>query len=188
MYNIQKITNPFSFLLAQLHMTYLSRCLSAGEIIDALDSLSSNVDQAYDQVMERINQQDRHRRKLAKKILGWVAFGFDISLEELRYALAIEPGRHELGDYLYSEDTLTAVCAGLIRIGPSTEFKRYYWRLGLYWGMTNGLVIEGCEVLEFFPFKVFRDSLLALLASRQVTLIRMILLTLSWSICSTFTL
>jgi hypothetical protein len=112
------LTTTYRFLLAQLHMNSLSRHLNAGEVLEALETLSSNVDQAYDQVMLRIEQQDQYRRNLAMKILCWVAFGFKLPLEALQHALAVAPGRYDLADYLCNEDTLTGVCAGLIRIEP----------------------------------------------------------------------
>jgi hypothetical protein len=119
-----------SFLLAQLHMDSLSDLLNPGEIQDALENLSQEIDPAYKQAMVRIKQQDERRLMLAMQILSWMTYARrQLSLKELQYALAVTvaPGRSksELGKYLYPDYILTAVCAGLVVIDEESRGVRF---------------------------------------------------------------
>lgn len=71
---------------------------------------------AYDETLERVNSQGVHDKDLAYRVFGWVAFsGRPLTVLELQYALAVEPGMTTLDpDNLYDEDLLESVCAGLV--------------------------------------------------------------------------
>jgi hypothetical protein len=107
-------------------MDSLADLLNPGEIRDALGMLSREVDPAYRRVMERIKQQDQRRKLLAIKVLSWITYARrQLSVQELQHALAVAPGRSGVGDYIYPESVLTAVCAGLVVIDEESHVVRF---------------------------------------------------------------
>lgn len=77
------------------------------------------VDDAYRDVVERINNQDPRRQRLAKDTLSWVICAKrPLTTLELRTALTIELGQTDLNDEdLYDLEDIIASCAGLITVG-----------------------------------------------------------------------
>ncbi|PBK88689.1 hypothetical protein ARMGADRAFT_353280 [Armillaria gallica] len=79
------------FLLARMHMASLAESKSQKILRDALRKLPSNIWEAYDNVLEKVNCQSKDRKELAYRILGWIAFARPpLAVLELRYALAVE--------------------------------------------------------------------------------------------------
>lgn len=76
-------------------------------------------DNAYQDIVERINNQDPRRQRLAKDTLQWVICAQrPLTTLELRTALTIEPGQSDLNDEdLYDLEDLVSSCAGLITVG-----------------------------------------------------------------------
>jgi hypothetical protein len=67
--------------------------LNPGEIQDALEKLSEEIDPAYEQVMMRIENQARPYAVLARKVLSWITYARQqLSVGELQHALAVVPG------------------------------------------------------------------------------------------------
>ena len=87
------------FLLAQLHLDALMGKTTEDEVRSALKKLptgSDAYDQAYNDAMERIKQQDLDGEKLAKKVLSWITCTRrPLTTGELQHALAVEPGESE---------------------------------------------------------------------------------------------
>ena len=107
-------------------MDSLVDLLNLGEIRDALEQLSQEIDPAYERVMVRIKQQDKRRKALATRILSWITYARrQLSVKELQHALAVIPGRSSVGDHIYPECTLTAVCAGLVVIDEESHTVRF---------------------------------------------------------------
>jgi hypothetical protein len=102
-------------------MDTLSSSLNLGELSETLEDLSRDVDSAYDHVMKRIRQQEDRRRDLAIRILCWVAYGGQLTINELRHALAVVPGRAVSDQYLCTEEMLMEVCAGLIHVVKDSD-------------------------------------------------------------------
>ncbi|OJJ53652.1 hypothetical protein ASPSYDRAFT_499430 [Aspergillus sydowii CBS 593.65] len=117
------------FLLAQLYLDSLISAPRAKEINDGLERLINRssqtdegniaVDDAYRDVVERINNQDPHRQRLAKDTLSWVICAKrPLTTLELRTALTIEPGESDLNEEdLYDLEDIISSCAGLITVG-----------------------------------------------------------------------
>ncbi|KAJ5165607.1 uncharacterized protein N7500_007437 [Penicillium coprophilum] len=117
------------FLLAQLYLDSLISAPRAKEINDELERLVNRsnqidegniaVDDAYRDVVERINNQDPRRQRLAKDTLSWVICAKrPLTTLELRTALTIELGGSDLNEEdLYDLEDIISSCAGLITIG-----------------------------------------------------------------------
>jgi hypothetical protein len=107
-------------------MDNLSTLFTVGELREALESLSENVDLVYSQALERIEQQGKRQRQLAEEVLMWVACTErQLSVKELQLALASAPGRSKLEDYMYPAVQLTSVCAGLVIIEQKSHLVRF---------------------------------------------------------------
>ena len=104
--------------------------MNPGEIRDALDKLSEEIDPAYEQVMVRIENQARPYTDLARKVLSWITYACkQFSVMELQHALAVAPGRSSVDDYIYPPSKLTAVCAGLVVIDEESQIVRFVRKL-----------------------------------------------------------
>ena len=113
------------FLLAQLHMDSLRDKTSAKSIKKALDILpkgSNALNLAYDGAMQRIENQREGFRLLAKQLLGWLTYSERLmTVEEVRHAMAIEPGTPDLDDNNLSDvDEILGFCAGLVIMDEET--------------------------------------------------------------------
>ena len=62
--------------------------------------------------MERICNQDEDDAKLAKDVLSWISYALrPLTVEEIKHAMAIEPGEKELDEEaLHDEELLIFVC------------------------------------------------------------------------------
>lgn len=115
--------------MAQLYLDSLISAPRAKEINDELERLinrsnqinegNTAVDDAYRNVVERINNQDPRRQILAKDTLSWVICAKrPLTTLELRTALTIQLGQSDLNEEdLYDLEDLISSCAGLITIG-----------------------------------------------------------------------
>ncbi len=83
---------------------------------------------AYNKTLERVDSQGVHNKDLAYSIFGWIAFArCPLTVLELQYALAVEPGMMALDpDNLYDDDIFGSVCAGLVVMDQTyTEFRHF---------------------------------------------------------------
>lgn len=92
----------------------------------ALENLPSDINIMYNEVMARIEAQNPDDRELAKRVLSWVSYARrPLRTIELQHALAVEEGNTAFGfDALPDEDTMSSVCAGLIRIDAESSVVR----------------------------------------------------------------
>ncbi|KAJ6563577.1 hypothetical protein DFH09DRAFT_1476179 [Mycena vulgaris] len=104
------------FLLAKLHIMSLTERHTVKAVREALKNMPSDLQNTYDEVMARINQQSDDDRKLALSALSWISNAKRfLRVPELREALAVEPGTTALDpDNLLDMDIVLSVCAGLI--------------------------------------------------------------------------
>ncbi|RYP78164.1 hypothetical protein DL769_003245 [Monosporascus sp. CRB-8-3] len=111
------------FLLAQLHMDSLAKRLTRREIRKALGNLPKELDETYDQAMQRIQNQDEGQAALAHKVLYWISCSLrPLTVAELRHALAVEPGDDDLDeDGLYETELMISVCAGLVTVDEESN-------------------------------------------------------------------
>ncbi|KAJ6477230.1 hypothetical protein DFH09DRAFT_1108638 [Mycena vulgaris] len=103
------------FLLAKLHINSLTTKHTVKAIREALQSMPSDLQNSYDEVMARIDQQCADNRKLAQAALSWISNAKRLlRVAELREALAVEVGTSKLDPELsgYRHGSL-----GLRRLG-----------------------------------------------------------------------
>jgi hypothetical protein len=116
---------PTRFLIARLHMNALLEQDSVRAVLRALDKLPNEIEQIYDEAMERIERQS-NTTELAKRVLSWVIYASrPLSLEELQHALAVSPKMTDMDccDLIF-EWKLTSVCAGLVVIDKEQHVVR----------------------------------------------------------------
>ncbi|RSL51867.1 hypothetical protein CEP54_011211 [Fusarium duplospermum] len=107
------------FLLAELHVASLVGSVSPKALRAALKQLPNGYDQAYKDVMWRIDhKKTESQRDLAYQVLEWLTRAkHALTSLELRHALAVELDREEGHldqDNLPEEDDLVSACAGLV--------------------------------------------------------------------------
>ncbi|KAK0451232.1 uncharacterized protein EV420DRAFT_1621879 [Desarmillaria tabescens] len=123
------------FLLAGLHMDLLAQTTNPKILREALVKLPETMTSAYDKTLARVDSQGMYDRDLAYRVYSWVAFATrPLTVLELRYALAVEPGTKALDpDNLFDDDFLGSVYAGLVitesafgqEKGPVMRFVHY---------------------------------------------------------------
>ncbi|KAL8888658.1 MAG: hypothetical protein Q9192_006142, partial [Flavoplaca navasiana] len=90
------------FLAAKLHVDALSTKTNIKELKKALQNLSTDINDLYDDAIARIESQNQDYRTLAEKALRWVAYAFrPLPVHALQEAVAIElvkPGEHKSDD------------------------------------------------------------------------------------------
>jgi hypothetical protein len=94
-------------------------------VLRALDKLPNEIDQIYDEAMERIERQS-NTKELAKRVLSWIIYASrPLTVEELRHALAVSPKMTKMDPRdLVFEWKLTSVCAGLVVIDKEQDIIR----------------------------------------------------------------
>ncbi|RSL75948.1 hypothetical protein CEP51_010422 [Fusarium floridanum] len=114
------------FLLAKLHFESLIGKMTAKAIRRTLESLptgSDAYDSAYEEVMNRIEDQNKDKRDMAKKALLWITCAkWRLTKPELQEALAVELGETKLDqDNLPNMKDVASVCAGLVTIDEDSD-------------------------------------------------------------------
>jgi hypothetical protein len=76
------------------------------------------LDKVYDDTVNRIRNQEQGIRELANKVLFWIVYAKrPLTTEELRHALAVEPGTCKLDKTnLCPVKDMVSSCAGLVRV------------------------------------------------------------------------
>ncbi len=107
-------------------MDSLTQSTNRKRLRDALKELPDNMTNAYDETMERVNCQGKHKSALARLIFGWIVFARrPLTVLELQHALAVELDKPLYLDpeNICSKDHLGSVCGGLVIINQ-TEWHR----------------------------------------------------------------
>ena len=141
-----------------------------GDIKQALQHLAQGIeglDKAYEQAMERIEDQGGRLRDLAKDILAWITHAKrPVSTAELQHALAVRPGTVKLDkDYLPGVHVLQSVCAGLVTVDEQSGIIRlvhyttqeYFDRTCTKWFPNAQSVITGTCV-TYLLFDTFKSG------------------------------
>ena len=91
---------------------------SVREVRTALDKLPEEMDDTYDEAMERIERQDDNRKRLARRVLSWIIYVVrPLSVKELQHALAVVPDSTNIDpEDIIDDEILTSVCSGLVVI------------------------------------------------------------------------
>ncbi|VUC20102.1 unnamed protein product [Clonostachys rosea] len=155
------------FLLAQLHMDSLAKKLTRREVRTALGILPKELDETYEQTMQRIQNQDEGQAALAHKVLYWISCSLrPLTTAELRHALAVEPGDEDLDeDGLYETELMVSVCAGLVTINEENNQIRlvhyttqsYFERTRIAWFPDAASVIAR-TCLTYLSFSRFGEK------------------------------
>jgi hypothetical protein len=111
------------FLLAKLHTESLARKNTIKAIRQALQHLPKDLQETYDEAMQRIDHQSSEDRELALLALTWVANAKrPLSVSELREALAIELESTSLDvDNFLDIDIILSACVGLIIVDDTVS-------------------------------------------------------------------
>jgi ankyrin repeat protein len=116
-------------LLAQLHLDSLMGMTTEDDIRTYLARLptgSEAYDEAYENAMRRIKEQDTDGMKLAKQVLMWITCGKrPLNTMELQHALAVEARKPSLNEKRkpYIED-IVSVCYGLVTVDEKSDVIR----------------------------------------------------------------
>ena len=113
--------------MAKFHMDSLVTKTKRKDVRKALETLPPEIDDIYDQTLERIHDQGKDYSDLAKRVLLWVGNTFQpLSPVELQHAVAIQPGMTRLEDEdLDEQDLLVSVCAGLVVLDTEDDTFRF---------------------------------------------------------------
>ncbi|KAJ7222464.1 ankyrin repeat domain-containing protein [Mycena pura] len=114
------------FLLAKLHIESLMVKNTIKAVREALQHLPKDLQDTYNEAIERINHQSEEDCKLGLLALTWVANTKRLlSVTELQEALAIEPDSTSLDtDNILDINIILAVCAGLIIVDETISLVR----------------------------------------------------------------
>ncbi|KAJ7241276.1 ankyrin repeat-containing domain protein [Mycena rebaudengoi] len=109
------------FLIAKLHIDSLATKSTVKAVRTALQNLPEDLEQTYDEAMERINAQNKEDREIARRTLIWVANAKrSLTVVELQEALAIDPDSKALdADGLLDIEIILSVCVGLVIVDVS---------------------------------------------------------------------
>ena len=117
------------FLLAQLHLDYLTGKSRPKAITNALRSLATGsgaYEQAYHETMLRIEGQHADQSQLAKLALNWITSAKrPLTTIELRHALGVEPGESAMDEQnLPDIELIVSVCLGLVTVDNESNIIR----------------------------------------------------------------
>ncbi|KAF8162056.1 ankyrin repeat-containing domain protein [Mycena galopus ATCC 62051] len=114
------------FLLAKLHIESLSTKNTIKAVREALKVLPKNLHDSYHIAMQRIQDQSEEDKTTARSTITWVANAKrPLAVEELRVALAVEPGTHQVDEEnLLDIERILAVCAGLVIVDKESSVVR----------------------------------------------------------------
>lgn len=148
-------------------MDSLARKLTRRQIRAALASLPKELDETYDQAIQRIQNQDEDQASLAHKVLYWISYSFrPLTITELQHALAVELDDDDLDeDGLYDTELMISVCADLVTVDiESNQIRLVHYTAQSYLERVRGelfpeapLVISG-TCLTYLSFSRFAES------------------------------
>ncbi|KAN0068953.1 hypothetical protein V8E54_013122 [Elaphomyces granulatus] len=157
------------FLLAQLYINSLTDKFTERKINTALDNMrkgEEGLDKAYDDTVNRIETQGHGIHELAKKVLFWVVYAKrPLTAEELRHALAVEPGTCRLDKTnLYPIKDMVSSCAGLIIVDSNIvrlvhyTTQEYFQRRGAksFEDVQRDIIATSC--LTYLSYDVFAKT------------------------------
>ncbi|KAJ5710526.1 hypothetical protein N7488_004682 [Penicillium malachiteum] len=134
------------------------------------DSGNAAVNDAYQNIVERINNQDPRRQRLAKDTLSWVICAKrPLTPLELRTALTIELGDSRLNDEdLYDLEDIISWCAGLITVGSDgtkevvqlahyTMHEYFTRHQTIFFPESDQTITASC--LTYLSYNVFREGM-----------------------------
>ena len=162
--------NRDRFLLARLHLSGLSDKITAKEVKLALQDLpkgSGALGIAYAEALARIKGQKPGFRRLAEAVLSWIVCAQrQLTISELRHALAVEDGASKLAeDNLPEADEMVSVCAGMVTVDEESgtirlvhiTMQEYFESTLHVWApLAHAVIAKTC--LTYLSFDVFKPG------------------------------
>ncbi|KAL8916883.1 MAG: hypothetical protein Q9208_008285 [Pyrenodesmia sp. 3 TL-2023] len=154
------------FLAAKLHVDALSTKTNIKQLKKALDNLSTNINDLYNDVLSRIESQNTDDRTLAEKALRWVAFTYrPLTAEALQEAVAIELGEQDFdAEGVPSIGSILDACAGLLIHDEENDIVRlvHYTAQDYFDGQAQSRLDEAhtCiarECITYMSYGCFQD-------------------------------
>ncbi|KAF4633985.1 hypothetical protein G7Y89_g4134 [Cudoniella acicularis] len=166
------------FLLAQLYLGSLIDETTVGAIKSALKQFQKQTQRsiedkklemlslAYEETVERINEQKKGIQLLANKVLLWITCAKrPLTTSELQHALAVQVGELELDkDNLSEIEDMVSVCAGLVRIEENNIIRFCHYTAQEYFEQTRATWFPNAEAditavcTTYLSFKVFQSG------------------------------
>jgi Ankyrin repeats (3 copies) len=126
------------------------------------------LNKVYDDTVNRIRNQEQGIRELANKVLFWIVYAKrPLTTEELRHALAVEPGTCELDKTnLCPVKDMVSSCAGLVSVDGNIVRLVHYttqeyfqrWGLKIFEDIQRDIIAISC--LTYLSYDVFADGYL----------------------------
>jgi Ankyrin repeats (3 copies) len=124
---------------------------------------------AYDDTANRIGNQERGIHELAQRVLFWIVYAKrPLTVEELRHALAVEPGTCRLDKTnLCPVKDMVSSCAGLVTVDSNiirlvhytTQEYFQHRSLKIFEDVERDIIATSC--LTYLSYDVFADGYLA---------------------------
>src|SRR5271156_6818987 len=135
--------------------------------LERLPTGSEAYNQAYEDTMKRIEEQDADGKKLAWQVLAWITCGKrPLNTVELQHALAVEARKPNLNEKRkpYIED-MVSVCYGLVTVDEKSNIIRlvhyttqeYFERTQNYW-FPNAEADITTTCTTYLSFSVFESG------------------------------
>ncbi|KAJ7772855.1 ankyrin repeat-containing domain protein [Mycena maculata] len=114
------------FLLAKFHIDSLTTKHTVRAVRNTLKNMPIDLENAYDEVVERINWQSEDDKTLAWRTISWIVNAKRaLRVPELREALSVQSGDTNLDpDNLLDSDIILSSCAGLVVINAKDDTIR----------------------------------------------------------------
>ncbi|KAI9858732.1 MAG: hypothetical protein M1813_007364, partial [Trichoglossum hirsutum] len=95
-------------------------------ICKALNNLLKELDDTYEEAIQRIESQNQDDIELAERFLSWISLAFrPLIVVQLQHPLAIDPKDKDIDkDALPYEEYLVSICAGLVTIDQESNTIR----------------------------------------------------------------
>ena len=107
-------------------MQVILEAMTKSEIRKILRNLSANLGQAFQNTIQRIDNEPRNRRTVAQQALMWVSHAYrPLQITELRHALATQLGDEKFDvDNLLQPRFIIECCFGLVVIDDESSTVR----------------------------------------------------------------
>jgi hypothetical protein len=155
--------------MAELHLGLIAKKRTPKAILLALEQLPEELDQVYDDIMERIRGQDKDDVELAERLLMWITFSEDLlPPSALQHAVATTPGCTDIddGDLIPIQD-LISISAGMITLDKESGIIRlvhYTTQIYLQRRLENAQTAMTLTCLTYLGFNIFDQPCLDLLS------------------------
>ncbi|KAL2684541.1 hypothetical protein Neosp_005619 [[Neocosmospora] mangrovei] len=145
------------FLLAKFHTDSLLSQSTKGHLLDTLKALGKGepaLDDAYDEIMDRITSQRQAQKEMAIEALQWIVLSKrPLTTLELLHALAVGKGNKSFNlDYIPKLPDLMPLFAGLVEVDEESDIIRlahqtaqdYFQRKKRYFPGASFVIAKAC--------------------------------------------